>query len=163
MKSKCLNKSNLLIALCWLAYSCSYLGKLSYNANINQIGEAFNASYADAGMVSTFFFFAYGAGQVVNGFLCKKYNVKYVIFASLMISSVLNVLIVSLPEFSIMKYLWLLNGATMSFLWTSIIRLISETLAKPAYMYINCMCIASAFIAPYLIHKLLTGKYFTRV
>ena len=65
-----LAKSTLLIALCWLVYACSYIGKLSYSANINQIGEAFGVTYADAGMVATFFFFAYGIGQVVNGVLC---------------------------------------------------------------------------------------------
>ncbi|MBQ7387074.1 MAG: MFS transporter [Clostridia bacterium] len=129
-KLKKLNKSTLLIALCWLAYACSYIGKLSYSANINQIGEAFGISYADAGMVSTFFFFAYGIGQVVNGIFCKKYNVKLVIFASLIAASLINVLVVSVPSFSLMKYLWLGNGIAMSFLWTSLIRLLSETLDK---------------------------------
>ena len=116
--------------LCWLAYACSYIGKLSYSANINQVGEAFGVSYADAGMVSTFFFFAYGIGQVVNGILCKKYNIKFVIFTSLVSASIINVLIISVPSFAAMKYLWLCNGVAMSFLWTSLIRLLSETLDK---------------------------------
>lgn len=124
-----LAKSTLLIALCWLVYACSYIGKLSYSANINQIGEAFGVTYADAGMVATFFFFAYGIGQVVNGVLCKRYNVKLVIFVSLITSGIINALIVSVPSFSAMKFLWLANGASMSFLWTSLIRLLSETLA----------------------------------
>lgn len=124
-----LAKSTLLIALCWLVYACSYIGKLSYSANINQIGEAFGVTYADAGMVATFFFFAYGIGQVVNGVLCKRYNVKLVIFASLITSGIINALIVSVPSFAAMKFLWLANGASMSFLWTSLIRLLSETLA----------------------------------
>lgn len=124
------SKSTLLIMLCWLVYACSYIGKLSYSANINQMGDAFGVSYADAGMVSTFFFFAYGIGQVVNGIFCKKYNVKYVIFASLAVASTINVLIVNVSDFGIMKYLWLINGIAMSFLWTSLIRLLSETLAK---------------------------------
>ena len=29
-----------------------------------------------------------------------------------------------------LKYLWLLNGASMSFLWTLLIRLLSETLSE---------------------------------
>lgn len=124
------SKSTLLIMLCWLVYACSYIGKLSYSANINQMGDAFGVSYADAGMVSTFFFFAYGIGQVVNGIFCKKYNVKYVIFASLAVASTINVLIVNVSDFGIMKYLWLINGIAMSFLWTSLIRLLSETLEK---------------------------------
>ena len=79
MKTK-LDKSTSLIMLCWLVYACSYIGKLSYNANIEQIETAFGIAHADAGLVSTFFFFAYGIGQVVNGILCKRYNIKYVIF-----------------------------------------------------------------------------------
>ena len=74
MKKTKITKADALIVLCWLVYTCSYIGKLSYNANINQIGEFFGASYSETGIVSTFFFFAYGIGQIVNGFLCKRYN-----------------------------------------------------------------------------------------
>ena len=117
-----------LIFLCWLVYTVSYIGKLSYSANINRIGEAFDVSYAQAGVVTTFFFFVYGAGQIVNGFLCKRYNVKYVIGISLLVSSLMNLLVGTAESFEIIKYLWLINGASMSFLWTSLIRLLSETL-----------------------------------
>ncbi len=114
--------------LCWLVYACSYIGKLSYNANISQIGPDFGVSYAECGMVSTFFFFAYGIGQVVNGFLCKRYNVKYVIFGSLAVASAMNILVTLVSDFALIKYIWLINGVAMSFLWTSLIRLLSETL-----------------------------------
>ena len=117
-----------LIFLCWLAYATSYIGKLSYSANINRIGDAFDVSYASAGMVSTLFFFVYGAGQIVNGFLCKKYNIKLVIAASLSICALMNLLVALTDNFDIIKYLWLINGAAMSFLWTSLISLLSETL-----------------------------------
>ena len=40
-----LNKSIQLIILCWLVYTSSYIGRLSYNANIVQIREYFNVSY----------------------------------------------------------------------------------------------------------------------
>ena len=128
--TKTRSKASLLILLCWLVYTCSYIGKLSYSANINQIGETFGVSYAEAGMVSTFFFFAYGIGQVINGIMCKRYNVKYIIFGSLITASLINVLVVLVKDFSLIKYLWLINGIAMSFLWTSLIRLLSETLDK---------------------------------
>lgn len=121
-------RAYLLIALCWLVYACSYIGKLSYNANIVQIGPAFGASKDECGMVSSFFFFAYGIGQVVNGFLCKKYNVKYVIFGALVVASTMNFLVSVVESFGLIKYIWLINGIAMSFLWTSLIRLLSETL-----------------------------------
>ena len=124
------SKSSYLLLLCWLVYTCSYIGKLSYNANIIEIEEAYNVSHDLAGMISSFFFFAYGIGQVVNGFLCKRYNIKYVIFTSLIVASAMNVLVPLSTSFDVIKYLWLINGIAMSFLWTSIIRLLSETLPK---------------------------------
>lgn len=86
---KAFNNTALLIALCWIVYTCSYLGKLGYNANITQIEKAYSLSHATAGMVSTFFFFAYGIGQIVNGIFCKKYNVKWFVFGSLLISGLI--------------------------------------------------------------------------
>ena len=120
--------SSKLIFLCWLAYACSYVGKLSYSANINPIGTAFGVSYSETGLVATLFFFAYGVGQVVNGLLCKRYNVKYTVFAALTVGALMNLLIPLVPDFRFIKYIWLVNGAALSFLWTSLIRLLSETL-----------------------------------
>lgn len=123
-------KENYLIILCFLVYTCSYIGRLSYNSNINQIGNEFNLTYSQTGLVTTFFFFAYGIGQVVNGILCKKYNIKYVIFISLLSSSILNLLLVNISNVNIFKYIWMLNGFSMSVLWPSLIRLLSETISK---------------------------------
>ena len=64
--------ATVLLLLCWLVYTCSYIGKLGYSANIVNIEEDFNVTHAMAGMASTFFFFAYGAGQIINGIFCKK-------------------------------------------------------------------------------------------
>lgn len=63
------NKNILAIVICWLVYTCSYLGKLGYNANIVLIESEFGASHAESGTVGTVFFFAYGAGQIINGLL----------------------------------------------------------------------------------------------
>ena len=129
-KKKNLTISALLIALCWLVYTCSYLGKLGYNANITQIESVFGVSHGTAGMVSTFFFFAYGIGQIVNGLLCKRYNIRYVVFGSLLVSGLMNALVGFADNFSLVKYFWLINGGALSVLWPSLIRLLSETMEK---------------------------------
>lgn len=121
-------KAIYLIILCWLVYTISYIGKLSYSANIAQIIKYFSVNKKQAGLVGSFFFCVYGAGQIFNGIFCKKYNIKYVIFCSLIVASLMNLLVVIVPKFFYIKYLWLINGASMSFLWTSLIRLLSETL-----------------------------------
>ncbi len=118
------------IILCWFVYTCSYIGKMGYSANIIQIEKTFDVSHATAGIVSTCFFFAYGAGQIINGIFCKKYNVKYVIFFSLLMSGVCNLLMGILQTFVYQKYIWFINGATLSVLWPSLIRYLSERLKK---------------------------------
>ena len=119
----------LLVALCWAIYTASYLGKYCYNANKSVIMSYFSIDKATAGLVGTCFFIAYGAGQVVNGLLCKKYNMRFVVFGSLLISACCNAVMAFCNEFAVLKYVWFINGATLSVLWPTLVRLLSETLS----------------------------------
>ena len=118
----------MLIFIVWLVYTSSYLAKLSYSANITEIIDFFGITKAQAGTVPTFFFFSYGTGQVVNGLLSKRYNVKWVVFISLLISGCINLTAALTVDFSIIKWLWLVNGFVLSTLWPCLIRILSETL-----------------------------------
>lgn len=129
-KLKIKDGANSLIFLGWLVYSISYLGKLNYTANITQIIDFYNVTRAEAGIVQTFFFFAYGVGQVVNGILCKKYNIKRVIFISLFLSGVINLILAINTNFAVIKWLWMANGYLLSVLWPTLIRMLSENLPK---------------------------------
>lgn len=124
------SQATFLIFLCWLVYTTSYLGKVNYSANITQIIDFYGVTKAEAGIVPTFFFFAYGAGQIFNGLFCKKYNLKWMIFISLTVSAAINLLIAVGSDFSVMKWLWLINGFVLSILWPSLIRLLSECLPQ---------------------------------
>ena len=70
----------LLLFLSWLAYTAGNVGRMNYAASIVAIIEETGAAKTAAGLVSSFFFFAYGAGQFVNGLLCHKYNSRLFIF-----------------------------------------------------------------------------------
>ncbi len=118
------------IFLGWLVYTVSYFGKVNYSANITQIIDFYGITKAQAGAVPTFFFFAYGIGQVINGLFCRKYNIKWMVFASLIISATINLIIAVTSNFSIIKWLWLLNGFVLSVLWPTIIRALSEVMPK---------------------------------
>lgn len=129
---KNVSEANFLIFLSWLVYTISYLGKVNYSANITQVIDFYGITKAQAGTVPTFFFFAYGVGQVINGFFCKKYNIKWMIFLSLTVSGIVNLIIAVSTNFSIVKWLWLINGVSLSVLWPTIIRQLSEALPKKA-------------------------------
>ena len=122
--------STLLIGLCWLVYACSYMGKVNYAANINQVMSFYQIDHSTAGLASTFFFFAYAIGQVVNGLFCKKYNLKWMVFLSLILCGIINFVVGISSGFTLVKYLWLVNGFLMSILWPSLIRTLSENISK---------------------------------
>ena len=114
-----------LIFLCWLVYTSSYIGRLSFNSNINSIGDYYELNYSDTGLIFTMFFLAYGIGQVINGILCNKYNLRLTIFTSLIVSSAMNFLFVLCENIVLLKYIWLINGFSMSFLWPLLVRVLS--------------------------------------
>lgn len=122
-------KENRIIFICWLAYTAAYVGRLNFNASIVAIVSDLGVTKADAGLVSSFFFFAYGAGQLINGILSKRYNAKIMIFFSLICSSVFNLLMPLSNDISIMKYIWLGNGIVQSVLWSTLIKTLSDFLS----------------------------------
>ncbi len=122
--------ASFVIFLAWLAYTASYLGRMNYAANITQIIDFYQISKSEAGIVPTFFFFSYGIGQVVNGILSKRYNIKWIIFASLSVSTLINFTVAVTTNFTIVKWLWLLNGFTLSILWPTLVRLLSEAVPQ---------------------------------
>ena len=83
-------KSNFLIFLCWAAYTSAYIARLNYNASMVEILSQLGTTKEAAGTVSSFFFFAYGAGQLVNGLLSKKYNTKISVTIALAASCIIN-------------------------------------------------------------------------
>ena len=119
-----------LIIICALVYAISYLGRFSYNANINLFISEYNISKSEAGLVTSFFFFGYGIGQFINAFICKYYNKRIVIFSVLIISSIINFLVFIGIPFQVIKFLWLINGLNLSILWPTLILTLSENLDK---------------------------------
>lgn len=115
-------KQQRLIYAIFILYTSVYLAKLNYNALLVEILNDLGGSRSAAGMVGSFFFFSYGIGQVVNGFFAKYMNEKIVMTLSLFGSAVCNILMCLAPSISIMKYIWLLNGAVMSPLWCNVVK-----------------------------------------
>ncbi|MBQ2847035.1 MAG: MFS transporter [Clostridia bacterium] len=117
---------NKIIFICWLAYTAAYVGRLNFNASIVAIISDLGVTKADAGLVSSFFFFAYGAGQLINGILSKKYNAKIMIFLSLTCSAVFNIMMPVCNDISMMKFIWMGNGIVQSVLWSTLIKTLSD-------------------------------------
>lgn len=128
MKNTAKRSSVLIIALCWLAYTVAYLGRLNFNAYIEPIKNQLGASKSELGLVSSFFFFSYGAGQLFHGILSKKYNTRVSVAVALIGSAAVNLAMSFCYEAGAMKYWWLLNGFFQSVLWSSVIKTLGDRL-----------------------------------
>lgn len=128
LKSLSNKKSNFLIFLCWAAYTAAYVARLNYNASMVEILSQMDTTKEAAGTVSSFFFFAYGAGQFINGLLSKRYNTKYSVAVALSASCIINLAMTFCQGIDAMKYLWFFNGVFQSVLWSSLIKTLSDNL-----------------------------------
>ena len=117
------------MALCYLAYMCSYMGRYNYSAVIVGITESGALSRADAGMVSSAFFFAYMGGQVVHTLWVVRSNPVRVVPVVLLIAAALNLSFAFVPP-GAMFAVWFLNGAVQSALWPCMVRVLTEQLPR---------------------------------
>lgn len=106
-----------LLWICWMVYTVAQIARYSYSSNVTLVMEKYGVSHADAGLPSTFYFFAYAIGQVVTGVFCKKYNKRLVVTVALIVSALCNVALFCNVEFVYVKYIWAINGLAQSNLW----------------------------------------------
>lgn len=133
----------LLFSLCWLVYFSSYLGRLNYSAALAEIISAEGFSKAQAGMIGTGFFMAYGIGQIISGFLGDKLSPKWMIFTGVSVSALLNFVMSILSRPDIMAAVWAVNGLAQSLIWSPMLRLLFEYL-KPEDRQRACININSS-------------------
>lgn len=134
MNKQVLKRSNLiLLYLCFFAYAISYIGRLAYNTNIQNIITDYAVPKATAGIVSSAFFFCYGAGQIVNGLICGRFDSKKFVTVSLVVSSAISFSMFFVKNIYAMAVLWGFNGAFLSVLWTNLIS-ISSTIKDREYL-----------------------------
>lgn len=117
-----------LIVMCWLIYVSAQLGRYSYTSNVNSIMSDYGINHAQAGLPTTLFFFTYGAGQIISGILCKRFNKKWVLSGATLIAGAINIAIFLGAPFVSIAYLWAINGLVQSTLWASLLLTLSENI-----------------------------------
>jgi len=115
----------ILIFICCAVYTIAYIGRYSYTANSIPIIEYYKVNKDEFSLATTFFFFAYGAGQILNGIFCRRYNMRFTIAGALILSAVINGLVFFGLPFKFIKYVWLINGLCQSVFWASLLRILS--------------------------------------
>jgi len=116
-----------IVAVCFVTYACHYLGRVNLAVTVPALREAFGWDKAAIGVIGTAFYWAYAAGQLINGPLGDRVSPRRLVAAGLVASAALNVAFGStsgaLPWFVV---LWALNGWAQACGWAPIIRTLSR-------------------------------------
>lgn len=122
--------AGVLFGLCWMVYFTTYIGRLNYSSAMPaMIGEEI-LSASQAGFISMLYFFAYGIGQLLNGFLGDRVHPRKMIFTGLFVSGLVNLLMGSLSNFVLMSVCWCVNGYLQAMVWPPIIRIFAEMMSE---------------------------------
>ncbi len=143
--------------LCFLSYTCSYLGRKNLSACLPaMIAEGlFDKTFA--GYITTAYMLCYGVGQVVSGILAARIKPKYLIGTGLFGAGICNLAMSFVGNPSVYPLIWAFNGVFHSMLWAPIIRVFTDLLPggkrERAGVNISAACSVGAVLA-YLIPAL---------
>ncbi len=153
-------RADSLFILCFLSYTCSYIGRKNLSACIPaMISEGiFDKTFA--GTITTAYMLCYGIGQGVSGIVAARIKPKYLLGTGLLGAAICNfaMSLVSIP--SLYPLIWAVNGVFHSMLWAPILRIFTDILPagkrEKAGVNISAACSVGAVLA-YLIPALVLG------
>jgi OPA family glycerol-3-phosphate transporter-like MFS transporter len=125
-----LRKSNVLFALCFLAYTFSYFGRYNYSACLASMMGAGLLDTEFGGIISSAYLIFYGAGQFINGRLGVKVSPKIMVAIGLLGSGSANILMGSMSDKYVFLLVWAANGFFNSMLWSPIIRVFTDWMTQ---------------------------------
>ncbi len=155
---KKLNRSaDSLFLLCFLSYTCSYLGRKNLSACIPAMIAEGLLDKTHAGYLTTAYMICYGLGQIVSGIAAAKLRPKYLIGTGLLGAGLCNLGMAFIPSTALYPLIWACNGVFHSMLWAPIIRVFTDLLpsgkSERAGVNIAASCSIGAVLA-YLIPAL---------
>ena len=149
-----------LFMLCWAAYTSTYLCRVNISVAIPAIQQAFGWSKASIGLISSFFFWIYGIGQLVNGYIGDKVSGRVFVFIGLAMSAIINILFSFVSSLTGMMLLWAINGCFQSMLWGPIVRMLSSSFPEEWRTRIS-VGISTSMVGGYLLGWGLSGQILT--
>lgn len=112
-------------AACFIAYTAAYLSRTNLAPALPAIAQDLSLTSAQTGMLATAFAVTYASGQLINGFLVDRFNVRIYILIGLLGSALMNFFFSQAKQYEQLLLIWLGNGLFQSMLWTPIVRILA--------------------------------------
>ena len=127
-KENLLHNPKILVALCCLVYSASYVTRLDYAAVLVEIVQDLQIAKTTASIAVTGSFITYGIGMVIFGMSGDVIKPRLLVSIGLLGTSLINLFMGLLSNIHIMIGTWCFNGFFQAMLWPSLSRMLAENL-----------------------------------
>ena len=114
-----------LLALCWLTYVISYLGRVNLSTAITKMADGLSVSVEYLGAAGSIYFICYAVGQLINGFLGDRVDPPPFLMLALGLTGSVNVLLAMQTGGGLVLPLWGINGFCQSMFWSTLLRLLA--------------------------------------
>lgn len=116
-----------IVAVCFVTYACYYLGRVNLAVTVPALRQAYGWDKSAIGVIGTAFYWAYAAGQLVNGPLGDRLSPRRLVAVGLVASALINLVFGSLGgALPWLVALWALNGWAQATGWAPIMRTLSR-------------------------------------
>ena len=132
-KIKTRGSTILLILICGFVYFTAYFTRKSLAITLANIVETTALTKEQLGLALTSLFIVYGVAQLFSGMIADKVNPKYLIFAALGISSLMNASLYFVINPYVIVALWAANGLAQAFVWPPLVRFVAYNLNNKDY------------------------------
>ena len=116
----------LLTALLFVGYSGYYLGRVTVPVALPLIGEAFDYSNTQTGLILSVYFAVYAASKLLNGFLGDRVGGKAMFFVGVFGSALMNAVFGFGQELLFFVVIWGINAYFQTMGWLAIMPILAR-------------------------------------
>jgi len=144
----------LIPVLAFFAYITAYLGRINLSITIPYLQNELGYSKTALGILASGFFCTYAIGQLINGVLGDRINVRFFVALGLLVAGIGNIGFALCGTFPLMLLAWAANGYFQSMLWGPLLRAISESVPQKKLYFSMSMMAISPIIGHFLAYVL---------
>ena len=142
----------MIVILCSIVYFISYFSRKDFAAAMASMITDGMLDKMTGGYIGMGMFIAYGAGQLISGYLGDKIRPRTLLAAGLATTMLANLAMPLLPNTALMIPVWAINGFAQAMLWPPIVRILADNLDHERFVTANLIVTMAAHTATILLY-----------
>jgi OPA family glycerol-3-phosphate transporter-like MFS transporter len=117
---------HLIFLLCWLVYAFAYFSRVNISIILPELQHVFGWTTSQIGLIGSGFFWVYGIGHFINGYIGDKVSGKWYVFIGAFLIAISNLLAGFAKNLPLLVIIWSVHGFFQSMIWGPMIRILTN-------------------------------------